>query len=173
VWSTRALAAAQYDVAFNIGLCGSFDPGLVPGTVVHVVSDRVAELGAEDGDQFLALDALGLQETGREPYLRLELVNDAPPVNSALSRLPAVRGITVNTVHGAAPSIAAAVERFAPQVESMEGAAFMYACLVHDVRFAQLRAVSNIVERRNRARWKVSDAVHALGDAAFAVLEAS
>ena len=70
-------------------------------------------------------------------------------------------GITVNTVHGAEGSIAAVVERFKPQVESMEGAAFMYACLVHDVRFAQVRAVSNVMERRDRARWKVSEAFHA------------
>ena len=28
----------------------------------------------------------------------------------------------------------------------------MYACMIHDVPFAQVRAVSNLVERRNRAR---------------------
>ena len=33
----------------------------------------------------------------------------------------------------------------------MEGAAFMYVCLMHQVPFAQIRAVSNVVERRNRA----------------------
>jgi futalosine hydrolase len=45
----------------------------------------------------------------------------------------------------------------------MEGAAFMYACLVHDQRFAQVRAVSNVVERRNREAWKLSEAVASLG----------
>jgi futalosine hydrolase len=74
-----------------------------------------------------------------------------------------VTGITVNTVHGRNRSIAAVTERFAPQVESMEGAAFMYACLVHDQRFAQVRAVSNVVERRNREAWKLSEAVASLG----------
>ena len=84
-----------------------------------------------------------------------------------------VHAITVNTVHGAEGSIAAVVDRFKPQVESMEGAAFMYACLVHDVRFAQVRAVSNVVERRDRARWKVSEAIHALGASVFEILDAS
>ena len=32
----------------------------------------------------------------------------------------------------------------------MEGAGFMYACLIHGLPFAQVRAVSNIVETRNR-----------------------
>ena len=33
----------------------------------------------------------------------------------------------------------------------MEGAAFMYACLIQDVPFAQVRAVSNMVERTESA----------------------
>ena len=173
VWSSQALTQAKYDLAINIGLCGSFDRSLTPGTVVHVVSDRVAELGAEDGDRFLTLGELGLLEPGDLPYTRPALVNDHPPANRALGRLPNVNGITVNTVHGAEGSIAAVVERFKPQVESMEGAAFMYACLVHDVTFAQVRAVSNVVERRDRARWKVSEAIDALGAAVFDILDAS
>ena len=173
VWSSQALMHEKYDIALNMGLCGSFDRSLTPGTVVHVVSDRIAELGAEDGERFLPLDDLGLVEAGNVPYSRPELVNERPPVNGALDRLPKVNGITVNTVHGAESSIAAVVERFKPQVESMEGAAFMYACLVHDVAFAQVRAVSNVVERRDRARWKISEAIDALGTAVFDILDAS
>jgi futalosine hydrolase len=57
-----------------------------------------------------------------------------------------------------------------PLVESMEGAAFMYACLIHDVPFAQVRAVSNVVERRNRATWKMDEAIRNLGVAAVQIL---
>src|SRR5262249_14551510 len=46
-WSSRALARTQYDVALNLGVCGSFDTAFAPGAVVHVISDRIAELGAE------------------------------------------------------------------------------------------------------------------------------
>ena len=49
-WCSRALALTRYDLALNVGVCGSFDPALAPGSVVHVVRDRIAELGAEDGD---------------------------------------------------------------------------------------------------------------------------
>ena len=45
----------------------------------------------------------------------------------------------------------------------MEGAAFMQACLIHDVVFAQVRAVSNVVERRNRDAWKLAEAIGSLG----------
>ena len=163
-WCSRVLAQTPYDVALNAGVCGSFDPALTPGTVVHVVADRIAELGAEDDETFLPIAELNLP-------CEHEFVNAAPPSNAALSRLPAVTGITVNTVHGNARSIAAVTRRFKPQVESMEGAAFMYACLIHDLPFAQVRAVSNVVETRNREAWKMADAIDNLGQTALAILD--
>jgi futalosine hydrolase len=99
------------------------------------------------------------------------LANRHPPANAALNSLRAVDGITVNTAHGNDRSIAAVTERFQPQVESMEGAAFMYACLIHGLAFAQVRAVSNFVERRNRGAWKITAAIDALGQAARSILD--
>ena len=159
-----ALARRQFDLALNVGLCGSFDRALAPGTVVHVISDRIAELGAEDGDAFLTLQDLRL--TGQS-----EFVNAAPPANPALQALPSVAGITVNTVHGNARSIAAVVRRFNPQVESMEGAAFMCACLMHAVPFAQVRAVSNAVEPRDREAWRIPEALASLAVTTLKILE--
>ena len=97
-------------------------------------------------------------------------MNQAPPDTAALGRLPRVRGITVNTVHGHEPSIAAVKARWDPQVESMEGAAFMYVCLMYQVPFAQIRAVSNAVERRNRQAWQVGEALEALAVATLDVV---
>ncbi len=147
----RLLAQDNFDLVLNVGLCGSFDPGLKPGTVVHVARDRIAELGAEDGDTFLTMTELKLPAECKE--------------------LQVVSGVTVNTAHGNERSIAALVERYAPQVESMEGAAFMSACLVSGVRFAQVRAVSNIVERRNRSAWRIPDALAALTRSTLRILE--
>lgn len=151
----RALALQRYDLAVNAGVCGAFDRALPPGTVVHVTSDRLSELGVEDGDRFVPLDRIGLVET-------TEIVNTSPPVNPVLAALPAVRGVTVNTVHGNEESIARVVALFQPQVESMEGAAFAHACAAAGVPYAQVRAVSNIVERRNRAAWRLDEAVRNL-----------
>jgi futalosine hydrolase len=131
-WCARVLARESYDLAINLGVCGSFDPAYPPG----------------------------------------RLVNPEAPANRVIAELRAVNGITVNTVHGHEPSIARVVERFDhPVVETMEGAAFMYACLVSGVRFAQVRAVSNMVEKRNRAAWKLTEAVAALNDVALRLVE--
>ncbi len=164
---SRALATSRYDLALNLGVCGSFDPALPPGTVVHVTSDRVAELGAEDDDRFLTIHDLQLLGENEFPFEGGALVNRHPPAHPIVAMLPSVTAITVNTVHGNAASIARVVERFRPQVESMEGAAFMYSCLVQGVPFAQIRAVSNAVETRNRAAWKMADAIQRLDDVAL------
>jgi futalosine hydrolase len=135
------------------------------------VSDGMPELGAEDGEAFLSIEELGLLRGDAAPFSNGRLVNAAVPVNPVLKCLPAVHGITVNTVHGNERSIAETVRRFAPQVESMEGAGFMYACLIQAVPFAQVRAVSNMVERRNRAAWKTTDAIANLCGVALEILD--
>jgi futalosine hydrolase len=163
-WCSRALTQQTYDLALNLGVCGSFDEFIEPGTVVHITTDRLAELGAEDDDQFLTLADLELPGES-------EFVNLDPPSNPEIDAMPAVTGITVNTVHGSDRSIAAISERFMPQVESMEGAAFMSACLMHHVQFAQIRAVSNIVERRNRDAWKMADAIRNLSVSALRIID--
>jgi futalosine hydrolase len=170
-WCSHVLARKPYDLGLNLGLCGSFDHALVPGTVVHVRSDRLAELGAEDDETFLTIHELNLLGEHEFPFSCGQLVNLAPPDNTALRSLPAVDGITVNTVHGNQRSIAAVARRFAPHVESMEGAAFMYACMIQGLVHAQVRAVSNIVEKRNRDVWQIPAAIRSLGRTAADILD--
>jgi futalosine hydrolase len=55
----------------------------------------------------------------------------------------------------------------------MEGAAFMFASQMHGVPFAQVRAVSNAVERRNRGAWKMTEAIAALNEAAAEIVAAA
>jgi len=167
---SRALALADYDLALNLGVCGAFDRRLSLGDVVHVTSDCLPELGVEDGAAFVSAHEIGLVDPSLPPWASGRLVNPAPPPSPTLAALPHVAGITVNTVHGDDASISAVMTRVAPQVESMEGAAFMYACLTAGVPFAQIRAVSNYVERRNRAAWKLAEAIDALGRTATSVI---
>jgi futalosine hydrolase len=172
-WCSGVFARERYDLVLNAGVCGSFRPALPPGTVMQVTTDRLADLGAEDDETFLSVYDLQLLGEDEFPFTRGRLVNSAPPANTVIAQLPVGDAITVNTAHGHAASIARAVERYNPHVESMEGAAFMYACLVHGMPFAQIRAVSNIVERRNRAAWKMGEAIEALGSTLLTIIDRS
>jgi len=172
-WCSRTFAAEHYDLALNVGLCGSFDASLAAPDVVHVTADRIAELGAEDGDDFLTIHQLQLLGENDFPFDGGLLVNTNPPLLPPLATLRSVTGITVNTVHGNERTIAAVRDRYDPDVESMEGAAFMYSSLIAGVPFAQVRAVSNAVVRRNRGAWKLDEAIRALGEQSVKLLESA
>jgi len=170
-WCSRVLATQDYDLALNVGVCGSFDTAIAAGTVVHVVSEQLPEMGAEDDETFLTMHDLRLLGNDEFPFQAGRLMNPGPPVNSVLLLLPGVHGITVNTVHGNDRSIAVVRQRCEPQVESMEGAGFMYACLIHRIPFAEVRAVSNVVEKRNRGGWKMAEAIANLNDTALGIID--
>jgi futalosine hydrolase len=148
----RHLASHRYDITVNLGIAGSFDHGLALGSVVEVSTDTFSELGAEDDARFLPLSTLGFGNETFAPTARLSNLVGVP-------QLPQARAITVNTVHGNAASIAKVEARLAPQVESMEGAAFFYACHQSNTPCLQVRAISNYVEKRNREGWKIGPAI--------------
>jgi futalosine hydrolase len=146
----------SYDMALNMGICGTFNANLDIGSVVNIYEDCLAELGAEDGTKFLTMEELKL-----EAVTKINNVQQGE-LSHVLELLPKVNAITVNKVHGNERSIKNTVERFHPTVESMEGAAFMFACDQERIPYLQVRAVSNLVEKRNRDRWNIPLAIENL-----------
>ncbi len=155
------LATTPPDFAINIGIAGTLDDALILGSVVHVVSERFADLGIEERDgSFHDLFEIGLQSTDQPPFTRGRMLD---PRAQHAAFLPQANGITVGKVHGSAASIASLRARYPDaQVESMEGAAFFYACLLAEVPFMQIRGISNLVEPRNRANWQITEAIDAV-----------
>ena len=147
-------AKNKFDLALNIGLAGSFYKNIKIAQLVEVREDILSELGAEDDEEFISLDQLQLGEvefTATEQY----------KIKEGLRK---VTGITVNKVHGNEESIEEVRDRINPTIESMEGAAFFYACEEANVPALQVRSISNYVEKRNRANWNVPLAVTQLND---------
>ncbi len=162
---SKALNTKKYDLVINAGIAGSFDREIPIGETLKIQSDLFAETGAEDGDNFLSLIQLGLMETEEFPYRWGELTPGFPSLNSkTFNELNAVRAITVNKVHGNTDSILQIQKRLNPQLESMEGAACFYTCMLEGVGCIQIRSVSNYVERRNVAAWNIPLAVKTLNE---------
>lgn len=144
------------DLAINVGIAGSFDSTLQPGDICRVREDILAEFGAEDGEGFLTIDQMGLGKN----TLIAGTFTDFPIYN----QLTEVKAITVNKVHGNEKSIAKTVLQYQPQIETMEGAAFFFACNQSKINGIQIRAISNKIERRNRASWQIGLAIKNLND---------
>ncbi len=147
----RHLALNKYDLVINLGIAGSFDRNIALGEVVEVVEDTLSELGAEDEEEFLTIESMGFGES--------KFKSTAALFDYGNFDLKKCTAITVNTVHGHEPSIKKLTDRLQPQLESMEGAAFFYACKQAGVPCLQIRAVSNYVEKRNRDAWLIGLAI--------------
>ena len=83
-----------------------------------------------------------------------------------------VRGpfVTVNAVSATARRGANLGRRHRAVLENMEGASVARACRHHDVPFAAIRAVSNMVEDRDRDAWRLDEALERLAVAAAAAV---
>lgn len=165
----RLLATRHFDLGIQVGVAGSFDQEVPLGTVVEVTRDALAEMGAEQAGDFLDMAVLGfpvLERAGQRWHNWLDNPTPSPCV------LPKVSGITVNTVHGEAASIAAAQARWQATVETMEGAAFFYAMLREGMPFFAFRGVSNHVVPRQRDHWQVPLAAEKAQDFVLEALRA-
>jgi futalosine hydrolase len=167
----RHLATNTYDLAINLGIAGSFARSLDLGEVVEVTTDALAELGAEDDEAFLSIEQLGFGESTYNASTTLSGLFSQNGIAGNDLLLKQTAGITVNTVHGNEQAIRKITGRVDVQIESMEGAAFFYACRKAGIPCLQIRAVSNYVEKRNRDSWKIGLAIKNLNTFADALLQ--
>jgi futalosine hydrolase len=165
---TKALSKQRYDLVINAGIAGAIDRNLAIGDVVQVVSERFGDLGIEDKDgSFKDLFALELLQSDEPPFENGLLKNPIADFNF----LPPVRGVTVNTIKGATTSIPTWLVQANADVESMEGAACFYVCLLEKMPFLEVRAISNYVEPRNRANWNLPLSIHQLNQVLIEMVE--
>ncbi len=153
----RYKGTEEVDIVINVGIAGAFEGKYLPGDVVEIVMDRFADLGVEESDgSFTDVFDLDLINKDQYPYDDGWIRNKKPKLNPGL---PEVRGLTVNKVTGTVRSIAEIRDKYTADVESMEGAGFLYACRMLDVHCHQIRGISNMIEPRNKQNWRIDHAI--------------
>jgi futalosine hydrolase len=158
------LARGSFSMVVQAGLAGSFSDELPKGSVVQVVEEVLGDLGAEDNGGFLDLFEMKLLGVDDPPFSD-GVLKTTPYTGQALADYPCVRSVTVNRVLSESRSIEWVVQRYAPAVVNMEGAALFLACIKHEVPFVELRSISDRVGPRDKAKWDIPGAVRALDDA--------
>ncbi|MFJ7337103.1 futalosine hydrolase [Streptomyces sp. NPDC101116] len=157
-----ALTAAElrgepYGLVVSAGIGGGFQPGAPVGSLVVADGIVAADLGAETADGFVPVTELGFGTVRHEPPPGL--VRRVAEATGA--RTGAV--LTVSTVTGTATRAAALRERHPTALaEAMEGFGVAEAAAAHGVPVLEIRAVSNPVGPRDRAAWRIADALAAL-----------
>ncbi|MEE9439605.1 MAG: futalosine hydrolase [Saprospiraceae bacterium] len=167
----RYKAMEDVGVVFNVGLAGSYSNKFKIGDVVEVMKDRFADLGVEENDgSFTDLFDLNLIDKLQYPYADGWIISSKPKYNTGL---PKAVGLTVNKVNGCIESIQKIRSKYDADIESMEGAGFLYACRNMDVPCHSIRAISNMVEPRNKENWKIELAIDNLNNELIRLLKNS
>lgn len=162
VYTSKFLSKKQYNFAINAGICGAYNRSLRIGEVVNVLSECLPEIGAEDGENFLSVFDLGFLSVNQFPFIDGKLKATHSKSFSTIENLKKVSGNTVNKTSGNEKSIIELLKRNNSDIETMEGAAFMFAASVYNIPFLQLRSVSNYVEKRNSKAWDIPLAIDSL-----------
>ncbi|MDI1453156.1 futalosine hydrolase [Streptomyces sp. ATE26] len=155
--TAAALAGTPYDLVVSAGIGGGFLPAAPLGSLVVADAITVADLGAETADGFLPVTELGFGTiTHRPPESLVRAVAQATG-----ARVGTV--LTVSTVTGTAGRAAELRERHPRALaEGMEGFGVAEAAAAHGVPVLEIRAVSNPVGPRDRAAWRIGEALAAL-----------
>lgn len=167
----RYLTTHQPDIALQAGIAGTFRREWPLGTLVMVDREYLGDLGAEDQDQFKDLFDIHLWQPSQPPFTGNALVNTFSNL-PYLPDLPKATSVSVNMVSGSIPTITRLESKYMPDVESMEGAAFHFACLSEKIPFLQLRSISNYVEIRDKSKWNIPLAVKQLNDELISTVKA-
>jgi futalosine hydrolase len=163
------LQKKKYDLVIQAGIGGSFGNQVSLGETVLVERDVFADLGAIENNQLSSLFDMGFAAPNQWPYREGWLVNDSPIL--AEMGLGKVRGATVNTISDRKDMADLYVQHYNPAIESMEGAAFHYVCLLQKTNFIQLRAASNEVGQRDKSKWRMREAIDNLNQSVISVIE--
>jgi futalosine hydrolase len=157
--TATALAGTPYGLVVSAGIAGGFQPEAPVGSLVVADEITAADLGAETAEGFVPVTELGFGTVTHRPPEAL--------VRDAVAATGARRGavLTVSTVTGTAARAAALRERHPTALaEAMEGFGIAEAAALHGVPVLEVRAVSNPVGPRDRAAWRIPDALAALTD---------
>ena len=154
---TKAVMEKKYDLVIQAGIAGSFSKKLKPAEVVLVRQDTFAEIGAKEKGKLISLFNMGLKDANEYPYANGWLVNTNEAMNK--SHLKKVNAITISTITDDKKHINQLVKGFKADIESMEGAVLHYVCLLQNIPFIQLRAISNKVGERDKRRWMMKKAI--------------
>ncbi|MFD7505759.1 futalosine hydrolase [Streptomyces sp. NPDC059850] len=161
--TVAAVQGTPYDLAVSAGIGGGFAPHAPLGSVVVADAIVAADLGAETPDGFAAVTDLGFGAVEHRPPPALV----AAVATATGAGAGAVRGtvLTVSTVTGTAERAAALLRRHPlAAAEAMEGFGVAEAAAAQSVPVLEVRAVSNAVGPRDRAAWRIGDALDALAE---------
>jgi futalosine hydrolase len=171
ITTTHALANQRYDLVINMGIGGGFRGKADIGDVVVATEVVHADFGVEtpSGFYFAEKVQLGLSKVFIDDGLRKRMVQAFEHAGLQVVSGPV---LTVSTVTGTELT-AADLQKRVPKAtaEGMEGFGVVMAGRSKKVPAFEVRAISNLVGKRDKASWKIPDALRSLTLASRSLME--
>jgi len=160
---TRQLLWRSPEMVIQAGIGGSFNSDYPPESVAFISEEVFADLGTFHDGGFTDIFDLGLAGINDHPFTNRMLVN---PHRDGWVKygLPFVRGATINCISSTEDQVEWIRNKYNPVIESMEGAALHYTCLMEHIPFIQLRSVSNFSGERDKNKWKLKESIAMLNE---------
>jgi len=160
---TKQLQLKKPGMVIQAGVAGCFDKQIPLGTVVKIKQDAIADESVVELKKLKTLFDLQLLQTSQFPFKNGWLENPGN-VLFKKTKLKMVKGISVNQITTSKQMITFYKSKFNPVIESMEGAALHYVCLMENIPFLQLRSISNYIGERNKKNWNMNESIMNLND---------
>jgi futalosine hydrolase len=167
-------------LVIQTGIAGAFVPaGIAVGSVVLADTEIYGDLGVLTVEGWQPMEAVGIPvvaardgQPARFNYFPLDkalVARAATAGGSLITRTGPF--LTLSIITGVRTLGDELHERFGALCESMEGAAAAHVCALHDVPFLEVRGVSNLVEDRDRSKWRINEAAEAAQAVALKLAE--
>lgn len=145
------------DFLIQAGIAGCFNQKVPLSSFYVIEKDCFADLGVIENNEWVDMFDLGLIDKNSKPYENSWLINKTQ--TSIFKNENRTIGITVNEITTAASKNNSWQNKYKATLESLEGAAFHYVCLMQVIPFLQVRTVSNYVGERDKKNWETEKAI--------------
>jgi futalosine hydrolase len=151
------------------GVGGCFDHKIKLGSVFAIKQETIADQSVIELGELKTLFDLQLLPENRFPFKKGWLKNETALLKKC--KLKKVKGISVNEITTNKKKVGFYLKEFNPVIESMEGAALHYVCLMENIPFIQIRSVSNYIAERNKKKWDMQRSIKNLNEAVIDFLK--
>jgi len=155
---TKYFSLKRPELVIQAGVGGCFKKNLALGSVLAIKQETIADESVIELKSLKTLFDLKLVPQNRFPFNKGWLINPGTELLRS-TKLKAVKGISVNEITTSKQKVDFYINAFNPVVESMEGAAFHYTCLMENIPFLQVRSISNYIGERNKKKWNMKESI--------------
>jgi futalosine hydrolase len=154
----KAIMLTKPSLIIQIGIGGCLNKKIPLTKTFYIKQDSIADLGVWENGKWKNLADLSLTSHKELMYTNHHLLkkNHSFTELQLNKNIDIVNGITVNQISTQKKFI---TNNKNAVIETMEGAALHFVCNNLHLPYLQIRSTSNYVGERNKAKWKIKEAI--------------